>query len=99
MKKRYIVGINSMTEEQEKAFLEYISSNEFAWWHWINNLWLIVDRSGKLTAEKLRNDLLEIAPDERNLVIEAGGNDCYGFGPKGEKRNMFKWLNNTWYGD
>ena len=99
MKKRYIVGINSLTEEQEKAFLEYISSNELAWWHWINNLWLIVDRSGKLTAKKLRDDLMEIVPETYLIVMDGIDGRCWGFGPKGKKRNMFNWLDNTWYGN
>lgn len=100
MKKRFVVGIDTITEEQEKAFLEYLKTNSLAFWHWIDNFWLIVDRSEKFTAKKLRGEIKKLIPSERLLVIEVKGRGRWsGFGPKTEKRNMFNWLHNTWSRD
>ncbi len=97
MKKRFIVGMDTITEEQEKAFLKYLKTTRLAWWHWIDNFWLIVDRSEKFTAEKLQNEIKKLIPLERLLVIEVkGGAPWSGFGPKTEKLNMFNWLLYTW---
>jgi len=98
MKKQFVIALNSTTEEQEKMFLEYIKSNGFGWWHWIDNFWLVVDTQDKLSAEKLRDDLENIFPKVRKLVIEifSESSTWAGYGPNGEQRNMFNWLHNTW---
>lgn len=97
MKNRFVVGIDSMSTEQESAFVDYLRSNGYGWWHWINNFWLVVDISNTLTSAKLRDDLMEIAPKTNLLVIQIKGDHTWaGFGPSTKERNVFNWLHNSW---
>ncbi len=98
MKKRFVVAIGTSTPEQDQAFREWISGS-YGWWHWIGNVWLIVDLNGMLTAAVIRDQLLECYPGVTTLVLELGVSESCtwsGFGPNTEQRNMFKWLENNW---
>ncbi|MGO9145538.1 MAG: hypothetical protein ACLQDF_04145 [Desulfomonilia bacterium] len=99
MKKRFVVALDTSTEEQNDKFIEYIKENEMGWWHWISNFWLLTDTNDKVTAEKLRDDLLTIYPGVTQLVLEfRKDNDTWsGFGPKSDTRNMYEWLHNNWF--
>lgn len=101
MKKRFVVALNSNTKEQNDVFKEYIKANGYGWWYWIDGFWLLTDRNGNLTAKKLREDLGEIYPGVRLLVLELrSGDDTWsGHGPKQEGRNMFAWLRRNWKGE
>lgn len=96
--KRFIISIDSSNNAQNKALIDFIKSNKVAWWHWLENSWLIVDPAEKLTARKIRDALGKTHPKVNTLVIELrkGGDTWSGFGPAGKKRNMFDWLKNTW---
>lgn len=98
MSKRFIVGVDSSTEEQDKAFLSFVKSHGLGWWHWLENFWLITDSSDQLTASDIRDELGKTYPGVHKLVIELSdsGDTWSGYGPKSEKRNMFNWLNETW---
>jgi len=98
MSNRYLVAVSSSTKPQNDSFIDFINSHGLAWWHWIDNFWLIVDRAGKLDVEKLREGVGNSFPGVHHLVIEqnANGDIWAGFGPKSEERNMFKWLHETW---
>lgn len=98
MKHRYIVCINNSTKEQEEKFVNYIKANGLGWWHWVSNVWLIVDNGGKLSAPLIRDELKSIFESEYNLVIELRekSEGWAGFGPKSENKDMFKWLRDNW---
>ncbi|WP_286816929.1 hypothetical protein [Marinobacter sp. UBA3607] len=98
MKKRFVVALDSSTKEQDEKFKEYIKTNKYGWWHWIDGFWLLVDSSGQLTAKKLRSDLDEFYPRVRRVVLELRDNDdtWSGFGPKKDGKSMFDWLHRNW---
>jgi hypothetical protein len=98
MKRRFVVGLDSSTKEQNQEFIEFIRGRQLGWWHWISNFWLLTDPGGKLSAIELRLELGKIYPGVHTLVLELSEKDdtWSGFGPKGEDRNMFKWLNDYW---
>lgn len=100
MKKRFIVALNSETLEQGKEFVEYLRKNNLGWWHWISNTWLIVDSKGKLTAASFRDDLNEIFPNVRKIVLELRGADdtWSSFGPTTPNENMTSWIRKNWKG-
>lgn len=98
MSKRFIVAIDRSNQEQNKAFLDYIQSQNLGWWHWIENFWLLVDTNNKLTAAAIRDKLDELYPSITNMVIElsASWDTWAGFGPSTKERDMFQWLKDTW---
>lgn len=98
MKKRYIVSINNASNDQEKAFVQYIKAKNFGWWHWINNTWLIIDYDGKSSAAEIRTDAKDIFVGEHTLIIEiTGDSDTWaGYGSNKDGTSMFEWLKKNW---
>lgn len=99
MRKKFIVSIHGLTEEQENKFVEFCTQLGMGWWHYIDNFWLLVTYGGKISALEIRKKLDTISGNKRCLVIEVTGNMKYaGRGPKEEGNNMFDWLNSEWKG-
>lgn len=98
MKKRFIVSINKAVVEQEQEFIKFLESQNLDYWHWLSNLWLVIDLSGTFNAGKLRDEVNRIFPKEHNLIFELNQtfDNWAGFGPKSEERNMFSWLQEKW---
>lgn len=98
MSKRFIIGIDESNEDQNQEFLNFLKANDFGWWHWIDNLWLLTTDSDKHDAVSLSNKLNSIYPSIRRLVIELNkdGDTWAGFGPSSKVANMFDWLNSDW---
>lgn len=100
MKKRFIVALDSESPEQNRAVKEEIvDSYRLLWWHWIDNVWLLVDENGHLTAKELRDRLNNILPGVRKLVVEIGPDydtwSGHGTTQVGGK-DMFKWIHKNW---
>ena len=56
MKKRFVVCYSdNIPKEKEMHFIQFIKDNKLGWWHWISNMWLLVDSSGQMTASILRD--------------------------------------------
>ena len=97
MKKRFVVMLDSSTQEQNQAFLAFIQNQSLNWWHWLTNSWLII--GANVSADEISAKVQQIYPNIHHLVIELrtdGTEEWYGFGPSGEKRNMFPWLQQYW---
>jgi hypothetical protein len=99
LKKRFVIAVDSSTKDQNVAFREHLKARTPGlWWHWLSNLWLIVDTDGKYTASELVDVVQEFYPATNTLVIElpANGDTWSGFGPNVEGKNMFGWLEKKW---
>jgi len=97
MTRRFVVGVSGMSKMQQTAFIEYLRSTRVAWWHWIDDMWLVVDRSGDLHVRKIRDKLRDISGPRRSLVIEVRHLGSWaGFGPSADDKNMFEWIRSTW---
>ena len=98
MKKRFVVCVDSSTASQNEAFKAFIQRNSFGWWHWLSNVWLLVDSKGISSARDIRDELANIFPGVHNLVLELReGDDTWsGFGTKTPDKDMFKWLKKNW---
>jgi hypothetical protein len=93
MKQRFVVGIDSLTKEQEKEFVEYLRGRKAGWWHWIEHFWLLTNASGNIIPQEIRDELLRIAPNVRVLVMDMNDPKQWSAeGPKADDRNMFTWL-------
>jgi hypothetical protein len=92
MKKFFVVGIEPMTAEQDRSFIEYLRGLRVGWWHWIPNFWLVTGNT-EAGCSEIRDELDRIAPGNTNLVLEVDPINWAGFGPTTDERNMFVWLN------
>ncbi len=95
MKKRFVIGINGMSQEQEKAFGEYLTKNGYSWWHRIDNFWLLIADNEFCSVQEIR-DLLKLAsPGNDIIVVEAGSTPNFsGFGPSSS--GYFEWIQEKW---
>ena len=102
MSKRFIIAVNTTNAEQESAVTEYLRAKTGVWWHWINNIWLAIDKTNNITVDQLNNEILKLVPGAYMLILEIRGEDnWHGYGPASEtdkNKNMFEWLLKTWSG-
>jgi len=98
MKKRFVLGINSSTVDQDQELIKFLDLEKLDYWHWLSNMWLVVDIDGKKNASELSDSLMSIYTGENVIVLEldATSDSWSGFGPKGESKNMFTWLHEKW---
>lgn len=95
--KRFVVIINEASKEQQDKLSKHFSKGEkYGWWHWFQDAWLLTSNNDDITARKIRDEMLEEAPETKCLVLEAGDNPYLwaGFGTEKE----FEWLHTTWVG-
>jgi hypothetical protein len=69
MRRRFVIGIDALDEEQEKKFREYIASKG-AWWHWISNMWLMTTKNEDISAAQIRDQIKGLSPKARVVVFE-----------------------------
>ena len=100
MKKRFIIVIDSVDKEIEDKVTEYVSNNNFGWWHWIDSMWLVTSKDKNITSAVIRDNIGELTSN-RLMVMEVKNNfnSWAGRGPNNEKKNMFTWLRSTWVND
>ena len=98
-KRRFIVAIDELTEQEESTFAEYLKKSDLSWWHWINGFWLLVDEEEKLCAADIRSEIKKIAPGKTTIVIQTGNMKDWtiaGFGPIEPTINVTRWLDTVW---
>lgn len=59
------------------------------------HFWLITTDEDT-TAAEIRDRICDIVPGVNCMVIQVNQGSWSGFGPATEKRDMFKWIKNTW---
>ncbi|TFH89208.1 hypothetical protein [Vibrio ouci] len=94
--RRFMVAAENL---RDRDFISYLDSNDFGWWHWIDNFWLItIETDIEISAEILQNKVNEFSDSPRNMVIELHGTHSWsGHGPNSSNggQNMFEWMHNT----
>jgi hypothetical protein len=98
--KRFVVAIDGETKERSEAFLAWLKANEFGWWHWVPNVWLLVTLDDYMSSDQIRNMCREQFGDLTNLVFEVPPGNCAwaGIGRKKTKDTpgTFDWVDETW---
>ena len=91
MKKRFIVCYNNnIPKEEEIKFVQFAKDNKMGWWHWIDNVWLLVDYSGQMTAPILRDKVCKLHSGSRVIIIElAEDKDTWAGFETAKCKNMF----------
>ena len=96
MTRHFIIGMDSVKSDQTKAISAWLNEHGCGWWHWVDGMWLIDSDSDELDVVTVRDKICEIAPGVNNLVLEVDPDSWAGYGPQSEKRDMFKWLKDSW---
>ena len=97
--RRFVIAAQGLSNANEEAFMEYVKANQFGWWHWIENFWLITTHNSSISAEDIQNQLNKSSSNARNIVLEISeSKDWVAFGPnaEGAENNMFEWLHGEW---
>lgn len=98
MTRRFVVGVDGLSEAQEASLRNYFLGIG-SWWHWIPNFWMVVVRDDAIDPAAIRNRLTQLTSATRNnlIVIEVSGPHTWaGFGPNTKPSDMFEWINGTW---
>ena len=69
MRRRFVIGADALTKAQESKFREHIASKG-AWWHWIGNLGLFTTINSDISAQQIRDYILDLHPEARVVVLE-----------------------------
>ena len=96
MKRYFVIGIDPTTKEQQKSIQEWLDSQDGSWWHWIDGMWLVVTNDSSIKVSEIRDEVVGRAPGVTSLVLEVKSVTWSGYGPKTEKRDMFKWIKSLW---
>jgi hypothetical protein len=94
--KRFVIAAKTSTSS-DAIKISDLFRPRFAWWHWIDNVWLVVDKKDQLTPQTIR-DMIGVAVPGTHLIVlqvESGGT-WSGFGLKTPTKDMFKWIKEHW---
>ena len=97
MTKRFIVAVDNAAHPQRELrrerFIGYAKGKGLIWWNRVPSFWLMVDKTGRMTASGLDDDAHEIFAAPCVVIELRDDNHTWsGHGPKG----MFEWLKNIW---
>lgn len=97
MRKRFIICFDGLTPAQSKLVTSDLKDKQLAWWHWIDDVWLVVDKKGEFSASEIR-DSLKVIARQRMIVIELGtSRDTWaGVRTNDSEGKMFDWLKRVW---
>jgi hypothetical protein len=96
MTRRFLVAVEGMAAPEEEQFIAYIRKEGMGWWHWIANIWLLVDERDTITARIIRDKLSEIAKPSRCLILEV---DPVTWSGVRNDPKMFDWMTRAWKKD
>jgi hypothetical protein len=94
MSRQFVAGIDEVSDEQKKLLRERFS-REGSWWNWIPYFWLITTNDDT-TADVVRDRICKTAPGVNCMVVQIDEGGWAGYGPTTKKRDMFRWVHNTW---
>ncbi len=99
MKKRFMLVIDELSKAEEEMILEYCRTNNFGWWHWFENFWLLYTKDMSVSSEQLRNEFNNLFRQNKHLIImeiaDTHKNAWAGYGIP----EKFEWLHDRWKED
>jgi hypothetical protein len=93
--KYFVVALSPINEVQSKLITAQFTGK--AWWHWIDNFWLVVDSSDTASCASIRDELHKIVPTARKIVLAVDPikDGWAGAGPR-TPQDMFEWVIGHW---
>jgi hypothetical protein len=99
MNRRFVIGVEGLSRAQEDKLREFLRARG-AWWHWIDNIWLLslTSDNDDFKVAQIRDQIREINKNARSIVFEFPEDIAWaGSGKKNTKgKSMFKWLKTAW---
>ncbi|WP_439242385.1 hypothetical protein [Lonepinella sp. BR2474] len=91
---KYIIIVNEDLSAKEKdRITHYFQQHQANIWHWISNVWLIIDEQKTLERNQIRQDLMNLISAGPVLVFETNEpNLCSGFAPQ----TQAQWIMKNW---
>ena len=102
MNRRFVIAVDGLTSEEQDKLRQFLAARG-AWWHWIDNFWLLTITSGDedISVRSIRDSIKEINQNTRAIVFEFP--EDIGWATLGRKnakgRSMADWLKSTWAKD
>ncbi|MDV7386049.1 hypothetical protein R4446_00010 [Acinetobacter baumannii] len=98
MKRRFVICLQNITEEQKKNLKEMLKANGVGWWNWVGDTWFVVDNKEKFTAATLRDAVKPIVSKDRFIVLEINekGDTWAGVTVNDKEGKMFSWIKKFW---
>jgi len=90
--KHFVVVAKNPTIFQQNAIMNRVIKGNYAYWHWIPNIWLLKDDYDGDDAGTLRDKIRDAAPGCNFTVFEVQPGDWAGFGDP----QWGDWLNQHW---
>jgi hypothetical protein len=102
MNRRFVIAVEGLTPEEQDKLRQFLAAHG-AWWHWIDNFWLLSITSGdeNISVSLIRERIKEINYDTRAIVFEFPEDISWAtLGRMNAKgRSMADWLRSTWAKD
>jgi hypothetical protein len=100
MNRRFVICVEGLSRAEQNKLREFLRAHG-AWWHWIDNFWLLSLRSDDdddLEVVQIRDEIRKINRDARSIIFEFPEDIAWaGSGKKNAKgKSMFKWLKSAW---
>jgi hypothetical protein len=98
MKRRFVIAVEGFTATQDVALRDYLASKG-AWWHWIDNFWLLTTNRSDVSVEEIRDQLKTIKNDVDSAVVFEFPEDITwaSFARKNAAgKVMTAWLKDSW---
>lgn len=91
--KHYVLVANNPTIIQQNAIFNRVIENNYSYWHWISNVWLLADNNFYPTdVETLRDKIRDAAPGLNFTVFEVQPMNWAGW----SDQRWAEWLNQFW---
>lgn len=98
--KRFVVVVESPSKEESSAMHDWIRSNRWGWWHWMEPLWLLVDGTDKASASSIRDKAKEIFPEKPVMVFDVTVDSVpwagFNKGKTKDGKSPFAWMKSSW---
>ena len=95
MTRRFALIVDDATREQQDSVTNWLRTTELSFWHYLSDVWLVLDSRDTETTVSLRDHLKQAVPGKTTMVLKVDGpNNWAAFGPT----DKFKWLHSTWAG-